>query len=150
MGKKNLNIFKYYRLSLKLLIKQFEKLVCYKIANVLGMKKLADIEKEDREEHELEDPEKVADFFTTVQTFENANEIKEIGNKKEKSPLLITILSIDTILRDLRNESIEKETRLDREIKWKFAAIVMDRLNIDTYILHLYFILYFSYFLDFF
>ena len=92
------------------------------------MRKLADIEKEDREEHDLEDPEKEQNFSVSVLSAENNNQLTEIINKKEKNPLLKKIVNINKILKDIRNESVENEEIGDREIKWKFASIVFDRL----------------------
>ena len=93
------------------------------------MKKLKKVEDVDEKEHELLNNKEIK-----IEDYETA---REEVNKTGLSQLL----SINKILDSLIELKVKDEEREEKEIKWKFAAVVMDRflLIVSAFI---YFILF--------
>ena len=91
------------------------------------MKKLKKVEEADEKEHELLHNKEIK-----IEDYETA--------RKEG---LSQLLSINKILDSLKELKVKDEEREEKEIKWKFAAVVMDRflLILSAFI---YFILFIS------
>ena len=91
--------------------KWFEKLVCVYLARLFRMKKM---------NFEIEDKIEPEEKFFLVDQFESSTRIDTL--------LLKRIINIEKSVSNIWNEINERAREETKEIKWKFAAIVMDRL----------------------
>ncbi len=106
---------------------KFEKIVCVYLARILGLKKM-------NFEVSKVEPEREKTLFQTVSN-------TTIPDTNENSLMLKRLGNIEKTLINIWNDMNEKQIEEVKEIKWKYAAIVMDRLFL--YLTTIYFVLTF-------
>ena len=119
--------FKSYRIN-KDMPKWFENLICEKLAPLLGMKRMSlNIQKIKNENRNLDC---LNDYL------ESDSNITVSSIPSNDSDLIKKLIRIEKLISNIWDNINEKENEEEQEMKWKYMAIVMDRLFLIFSILY--------------